>query len=243
MTRSKYMAKSRPLSKAYATSENNLAFRSGESTHLRESGGIEFEKIGRSYQYRVIEPNKPSPYSRPSNRACLTTFFCENLSITMFGLGDFETMDAGRGTLRGRGRRAGILGGRDGDLCFASRARKLPRFGPNVSPSANDPMLPSRSSASRSAARRPRTSSGNVNSLLSPKPGVFLRVLASGPIKDSIEIKLPEAGERLEAIGEREQPLTTDHLHHLPPSGLLRVVGDPHSGGLRTPAEKCRPPG
>jgi hypothetical protein len=31
-------------------------------------------------------------------------------------------------------------------------------------------------------------------------------VLASGPTKDSIEIKLPEAGERLEAIGKREQP-------------------------------------
>jgi hypothetical protein len=46
-----------------------------------------------------------------------------------------------------------------------------------------------------------------------------------GPTKDSIEIKLPEAGERLEAIGEREQPLTTDHLHHLSPSGLLRVLG------------------
>ena len=27
------------------------------------------------------------------------------------------------------------------------------------------------------------------------------------------------------------------------PSGLLRVLGDPQSGGLRTPAEKCRPPG
>ena len=32
-----------------------------ELAHLRESGGIEFKKIGRSYQYRVIEANKPSP--------------------------------------------------------------------------------------------------------------------------------------------------------------------------------------
>jgi hypothetical protein len=31
-------------------------------------------------------------------------------------------------------------------------------------------------------------------------------VQASGPTEDSIEIKLPEAGERLEAIGVREQP-------------------------------------
>jgi hypothetical protein len=67
-------------------------------------------------------------------------------------------------------------------------------------------MLPSRGSASRSAARQRPSPSGNVKSLLSPKPGVFLRVLAPGPTKDSIEIELPEAGERLEARGVREQP-------------------------------------
>jgi hypothetical protein len=39
-------------------------------------------------------------------------------------------------------------------LCLASRRRKLPRFGPNGSPSASEPMLPSRGSVSRSAARR-----------------------------------------------------------------------------------------
>ena len=39
-----------------------------------------------------------------------------------------------------------------------------------------------------------------------PQTRVFLRVLASEPTKDSIEIRLPEAGERLEAIGVREQP-------------------------------------
>ena len=76
-----------------------------------------------------------------------------------------------------------------------------------------------------------------------PQTSVFLRVQNSEPTKDSIETKHPEAGEGLEAIGVREQPLTTDHLHHLSPSGLLRVLGGPQSGGLRTPAEKCRPPG
>jgi len=39
-----------------------------------------------------------------------------------------------------------------------------------------------------------------------PQTSVFLCVQASGPTEDSIEIKLPEAGERLEAIGVREQP-------------------------------------
>jgi hypothetical protein len=39
-----------------------------------------------------------------------------------------------------------------------------------------------------------------------PQASVFLRVSTSGPTKDSIEIKLPEAGERLEAIDVREQP-------------------------------------
>jgi len=39
-----------------------------------------------------------------------------------------------------------------------------------------------------------------------PQTSVSLRVLASGPTKDSIEIKLPEAGARREAIGVREQP-------------------------------------
>jgi hypothetical protein len=58
-------------------------------------------------------------------------------------------------------------------LCLASRPRKLPGFGPNLSPSANDPMLLSRSSASRSAARRPPATSGNVHSLLSPKQAYF----------------------------------------------------------------------
>jgi len=90
-------------------------------------------------------------------------------------------------------------------LCRASLPRKLTRFGPNGSPSANDPMLLSRSSASRSAPRRRPSPSRNVNSLLSTKQASFC-VLASEPTKDSIESKLPEAGERREAIGVREQP-------------------------------------
>jgi hypothetical protein len=91
-------------------------------------------------------------------------------------------------------------------LRLASRPRKPPKFGPNVSPSANDPMLPSRSSASRSAARRRPSTSGNANSLLSPKPSSFCVCKPLEPTEDSIEIRLPEAGERLEAIGVREQP-------------------------------------
>ncbi len=42
-----------------------------------------------------------------------------------------------------------------------------------------------------------------------PQAIAFLRVQTSDSTKDSIEIKLPEAGERLEAIGVREQTLTT----------------------------------
>ena len=53
-------------------------------------------------------------------------------------------------------------------LCLVSRPRKLPRFGPNVSPSANDPVLPSRSSVSRSAARRLPPLGGDVNRFLIP---------------------------------------------------------------------------
>jgi transposase-like protein len=39
-----------------------------------------------------------------------------------------------------------------------------------------------------------------------PQTTAFLCASTSEPTKDSIEIKLPEAGERLEAIGVREQP-------------------------------------
>jgi hypothetical protein len=94
-------------------------------------------------------------------------------------------------------------------LCLASRPRKLPGFGPNLSPSANDPMLLSRSSASRSAPRRRPSPSRNVNSLLSPNPASFC-VLASEPTKDSIESKLPEAGERRE--GTAKQPKKFDAI-------------------------------
>jgi hypothetical protein len=39
-----------------------------------------------------------------------------------------------------------------------------------------------------------------------PQTSAFLRVFTSGPTKDSIEIKLPESGERLEAVGVRTVP-------------------------------------
>ena len=91
-------------------------------------------------------------------------------------------------------------------LCFASRPRKLTRFGPNGSPRANDPMLPSRSSAGRSAARRRPTTSGNVNSLLSTKPARFCVFLPPSPSRTRSRSNSPK-----QAIGVREQPLTT-HL-------------------------------
>jgi hypothetical protein len=53
-----------------------------------------------------------------------------------------------------------------------------------------------------------------------PQATAFLLVQTSDSTKDTNEIKLPEAGDRLEAIGEREQPLTTHHLPHMSPSGL-----------------------
>jgi hypothetical protein len=96
-------------------------------------------------------------------------------------------------------------------------------------------MLQLLSSVSRSAVRRPPSTSGNVNSLLRPKLARFCVCRPSEPTKDSIEIKLPEVGERLEAIGVREQPLTTHHLHHMSPSGRLEVLG-----GGRSPAAYAR---
>ena len=46
----------------------------------------------------------------------------------------------------------------------------------------------------------------NVSALRSPIHASFCVCWPSEPTKDSIEIKLPEAGERLEAIGVREEP-------------------------------------
>jgi len=129
-------------------------------------------------------------------------------------------------------------------LCLTSRPRELPRFGPNVSPSANDPMLPSRSSVSRSAPRRRPSTSGNVSSLVRPKQASFCLCWPSEPTKDSIESKQPEAGERLEARGEREQPLTTDHLPHMSPSRRLEVLGVRLSPAAHARRQfLCRPPG
>ena len=105
-------------------------------------------------------------------------------------------------------------------LCPAWRPRKAPKFGPNVSPSANDSILPFRSSASRSAARRRPTPSGNVNSLLSPKPARFCVSLPPNPPWTRSRPNSPK-----QARGVREQPLTTDHLLHMSPSGRLEVLG------------------
>ena len=123
--------------------------------------------------------------------------------------------------------------------CLASRPRELPRSWPNVSPSANDRMLQSRSTASRSTARRPPTTSGNVSSLVRPKQASFCLCWPSEPTNDSIESKLPEAGERLE-----EQPLTTHDLPHLSPSGRLEVLGVRLSPAPYARWKfLCRPPG
>ena len=77
-----------------------------------------------------------------------------------------------------------------------------------------------------------------------PRTSVFLRVQGSEPTKDSIETKLLEAGERLGAIGVREQPLTTHHLHHMSPSGRLEVLGVRLSPAAYAHRQiLCRPPG
>jgi hypothetical protein len=104
--------------------------------------------------------------------------------------------------------------------CLASRPRKLPRFGPNVSPSANDPILPSRSSVSRSAARRRPTTSGNANSLLRLKQPPFCVCKHRVPPRTRSRSYSPK-----QARGLREQPLTTHHLPHMSPSGPLEVLG------------------
>ena len=150
-------------------------------------------------------------------------------------------------------------------MCLAYHPRKPSKFGANVSPSANDPMLPSRSSVSRSAARLcfhrvesysaifggdglevRRTRRSKRKLAAKPQATAFLRVQTSDSTKDSIEIKLPEAGERVEAIGLREQPLTTNHLPLTPYVALraFRRVGCASKfGGLRTPAVLVPPSG
>ena len=100
-------------------------------------------------------------------------------------------------------------------------------------------MLPSRSSVSRSAARRRPSTSGNVNSLLSPNPASFCVCWPSEPTKDSIEINLPKAGERLEGTAAYHSPLTSYVA-----LWAFRGVGcAPKSGGLRTPAVLVSPSG
>ena len=77
-----------------------------------------------------------------------------------------------------------------------------------------------------------------------PQATAFLLVQTSDSTKDTNEIKLPEAGDRLEAIGEREQPLTTHHLPHMSPSGRLEVLGVRLSPAAYARRQfLCRPPG
>ena len=77
-----------------------------------------------------------------------------------------------------------------------------------------------------------------------PQATAFLRVQTSDSTKDSIEIKLPEAGQRLEAIGLREQPLTTYHLPHMSPSGRLDVLGVRLSSAAYAHRQRlCQPSG
>ena len=84
----------------------------------------------------------------------------------------------------------------------------------------------------------------NANSLQRPQTTAFLRVQTSDSTKDSIEIKLPEAGQRREAIGVWEQPLTTHHLPHMSPSGRLEVLGVRLSPAAYARRQfLCRPPG
>ncbi len=100
-------------------------------------------------------------------------------------------------------------------LCLAERPRKAPRFGPNVSPNANDPMLPSRSSASRSIDRRPLTTSGNANSL-EHQSSPFLWIQTCEPSKGRVRDQVPLGNLR-------------------PGSGLVRWLHlcDPRTGSLK----------
>ena len=86
--------------------------------------------------------------------------------------------------------------------------------------------------------RRPRRSKRKLAA--KPQVTAFLRVQTSDSTKDSIDIKLPEAGERLEAIGVRKQTLTTHHLP-LTPCAALRTkskqpdhLQDPLPSGIST---------
>ena len=77
-----------------------------------------------------------------------------------------------------------------------------------------------------------------------PQTSASQRVQGSEPTKDFIEIKLPEAGQRLEAIGVREQPLSTDHLPYMSPSGRIEVLGVRLSPSAYARRQfLCRPPG
>jgi hypothetical protein len=68
-----------------------------------------------------------------------------------------------------------------------------------------------------------------------PQATAFLRVQTSSSTKDSIEIILPEAGERLEGTAAYHSPLTSYVA-----LWAFRGVGcAPKSGGLRTNGSSC----
>ena len=81
--------------------------------------------------------------------------------------------------------------------------------------------------------------SGNVNSLLSSKSSHFFVFLTPSPPRTRARSKSPK-----QARGLREQPLTTDHLPHMSPSGRLEVLGVRLSPAAYARRQfLCRPPG
>ena len=79
----------------------------------------------------------------------------------------------------------------------------------------------------------------NVNSLLSSKSSHFFVFLTPSPPGTRARSKSPK-----QARGLREQPLTTDHLPHMSPSGRLEVLGVRLSPAAYARRQvMCRPPG
>jgi hypothetical protein len=73
-----------------------------------------------------------------------------------------------------------------------------------------------------------------------PQSSVFLRVLALRAHQGLDRDQTP----RSRREGEREQPLTTDHLPHMSPSGRLEVLGVRLSRAAYARRQfLCRPPG
>jgi hypothetical protein len=112
-------------------------------------------------------------------------------------------------------------------------------FGPNGSPKGERSNAPVARVCQSIGCSPTSTASGNVNSLLSPKQASFCVSLPQSPPRTRLRSNSPK-----QARGVREQPLTTDHLHHMSPSGRLDVLGvrlSPAAYALM--AGRCRPPG